>query len=462
MCEYPRSEFLICQNQKTGGAAGETGPCGPDTEIFYWVWENGFPPEGSNVANDEDNWMEIWNNVFMEYNKLPNWSLTKLPAQNVDTGMGLERITTVINGETSVYHTDIFQPIIDIICKTLNVDYNNETQAAIRIIADHTRTTVVMMSDGVLPSNVDQGYVLRRIMRRAIRKAYSLWYSQQFMQPVAQAVIDKLGNTYPNIKENQATILSAIDSEEKQFLATLEKGLKEFEKLLAWFKIALERTGKSVDTISWDKAFKLYDTYGFPIEMTQELASEKWLTVDVEWFNKAFVVHQEKSRTASAGKFKGGLADDSEATTELHSATHLLLAGLRKVLGTHVFQKGSNITPDRLRFDFSHDEKMTQDELKKVEDFVNDAISQWFTVEMKEVPKQQAMDEWVVGSFWEKYPDIVKVYTMKSGSEVFSIELCGWPHVEKSEGMGRFKIKKEEASSRGVRRIKAVLIKEEE
>ncbi len=440
-------------------AAGDTGPCGPDTEIFYWVWESEFPPEGLSVANDEDNWMEIWNNVFMEYNKLPDGTLIKLPAQNVDTGMGLERITTVINSQTSVYDTDIFQAIIETISRRLQVEYNDETQAAIRIIADHTRATVVMMSDGVLPSNVDQGYILRRLMRRAIRKAHSLWHSEQFMQEVAQTVIEKLGNSYPNIRENKETILSAIDAEEKQFLTTLEKGLKEFEKLLRGFQIAFEKTWKIIDTISWDKAFKLYDTYGFPIEMTQELALEKWLQVDVEWFNKAFAEHQEKSRTASAGKFKGGLADDSEATTELHTATHLLLAGLRKVLGTHVFQKGSNITPERLRFDFSHDTKVTPEELQQVEDFVNHAIQKGFEVSVEEMKKEEAQKAWVVGSFWEKYPDIVKVYTIKNDEESYSVELCWGPHVKNSQSLWVFKIKKEEASSRGVRRIKAVLIK---
>lgn len=456
----PEDRISYLPKSENWWAAGDTGPCGPDTEIFYWVGESEFPPEGSNVGNDEDNWMEIWNNVFMEFNRISANTLINLPAQNVDTGMWLERITTVINGETSVYHTDIFQAVIDTICSTLGVQYNLETQSAIRIIADHTRTTVVMMSDGVLPSNVDQGYILRRLMRRAIRKAHSLWHSTSFMQEVAISVIEKLGKTYPNITENKQVILLAIEAEEKQFLVTLEKGLKEFEKLLYWFHIALEKTWKIIDTISWEKAFRLYDTYGFPIEMTEELAKEKWLSVDVDGFNQAFIKHQEKSRTASAGKFKGGLADDSQATTELHTATHLLLAGLRKILGNHVFQKGSNITPERLRFDFSHEEKMTPEELQKVEDFVNSAIQKWFQVEIKEIPKQQAIDEGVVWSFWEKYPDIVKVYSIKNDTETYSIELCGGPHVADSKNMGRFQIQKEEASSRGVRRIKAVLIKD--
>ncbi|MCH8518603.1 alanine--tRNA ligase [Candidatus Gracilibacteria bacterium] len=455
----PEDRISYLPKSENWWAAGDTGPCGPDTEIFYWVGESEFPPEGSNVANDEDNWMEIWNNVFMEYNKLPNGSLTKLPAQNVDTGMGLERITATINGVKTVYHTDIFSDIITKIVGVLGVEKGPQTQKSIRIIADHSRTAAVMISDGVLPSNVDQGYILRKLIRIAIRQAYKLGYKGEFLYQVSEVVIEKLGIAYPHMLEKKSEIIDEIQKEEKQFGEALEKGLKEFDKLLLGFNIALEKTGKIIDTISGDKAFKLYDTYGFPIEMTQELASEKGLKVDVEGFNQAFAEHQEKSRTASAGKFKGGLADDSEATTELHTATHLLLAGLRKVLGTHVFQKGSNITPERLRFDFSHEEKVTAEELQQVEDFVNYAISTNFDVTMTEMPKQEALDMGVVGSFWEKYPDIVKVYTMKSGDEVFSIELCGGPHATNSSTLGKFKIQKEEASSRGVRRIKAVLVK---
>lgn len=455
----PEGRISYLPKSENWWAAGDTGPCGPDTEIFYWVWESEFPPVGSNVANDEDNWMEIWNNVFMEYNKLPDGSLIKLPAQNVDTGMGLERITATINGVKTVYHTDIFSDIINKIVEVLDIKKWPDTQKSIRIIADHSRTAAVMISDWVLPSNVDQWYVLRKLIRIAIRQAYKLGYKWEFLYKVSETVIEKLWQAYPHMREKKSEIMSEIQKEEKQFWEALEKWLKEFDKLLQWFDIAFQRTGKKIDMISWDKAFKLYDTYWFPIEMTVELAEEKWLKVDVEWFNQSFTEHQEKSRTASAGKFKGGLADDSEATTELHTATHLLLAGLRKVLGTHVFQKGSNITPERLRFDFSHEEKMTSEELQQVEDFVNSAISTNFEVTMTEMPKQAALDIGVVGSFWEKYPDIVKVYTMKWWDEVFSIELCGGPHVANSAAMGRFEIQKEEASSRGVRRIKAILVK---
>lgn len=395
----------------------------------------------------------------MEYNRQEDGSLEKLPNQNVDTGMGLERIVATLNGEKTVYNTDIFDYIIQKIEEVLGVEYeNNET--CVRIIADHARTATVMISDGVTPSNVDQGYVLRKLMRIAIRQAHKLGFKGLFLSEIADTIIDKLGIAYPHMIQQKDHILTEISREETQFVETLEKGLKEFDKLVRGFDIAFEKTWNKIDTIAWNKAFKLYDTFGFPLEMTIELAQEKWLKVDVEGFKQAEKKHQELSRKWSEQKFKGGLADASEATTELHTATHLLLAGLRQVLWDHVFQKWSNITAERLRFDFSHDEKVPREDLDKVEAFVNHAIQAGMMVSMEEVPKQTAIDRGVVGSFWEKYPDIVKVYTMKSDSEVFSVELCGWPHVETSNGMGRFKIKKEEASSRGVRRIKAVLIKD--
>ena len=457
----PKERISFLWKEDNWWAAWDTGPCGPDTEIFYWVWDTEFPREGSNVETDEDNWMEIWNNVFMEYNRLPDWKLEKLPAQNVDTGMGLERITATLNWVKSVYETDIFEDIINKISEVLGVEYNDNTKRWIRIIADHTRTATVMISDWVVPSNVDQGYVLRRLIRRAIREAHKLGYNGLFLGEVAWVVIDKLGKAYPHMIDKKSEIIEEIQKEEEQFSKTLEKGLKEFEKLVKWLEIAFEKTGKKIDMIAWTKAFKLYDTYGFPLEMTQELAKEKWLKVDKEGFQKAFKEHQEKSRTASAGKFKWGLADSSEETTALHSATHLMLEWLNRVLGWGISQKGSNITPERLRFDFNFDRKLTKEELEKVEEYVNNAIKSWFKVEMEEMPKQKAMEEWVRGAFWEKYPDIVKVYTMKWNDwTIYSRELCWGPHVKDSSKMWRFKIKKEESSSRGVRRIKAVLIKD--
>lgn len=440
-------------------SAWDTWPCWSDTEIFYWVWESDFPPAWSNVWNDEDNWMEIWNNVFMEFNRWEDWKLSNLQSKNVDTWMWLERITAVLNSEKTVYNTDIFSDIIDVICDTLSLEINNENEKSIRIIADHSRAATFMISDWISPSNVDQWYILRRLIRRAIREGYKLWEKGQFLSPIVEKIINKFEDIYPNIKENKSVILDEINIEEKQFLSTLEKGLKEFDKLIKWFEIAFERTWKKVDTIAWPKAFKLYDTYGFPIEMTKELASERGLLVDEDWFKKAFEEHQEKSRAWASQKFKWGLADDSETTTALHSATHLMLAGLREVLWDHVHQAGSNITPERLRFDFTHPEKVQKDDLEKVEVYVNNAIQSKLKVEIIEMQKNEAKEAWVEGSFWEKYPDIVKVYQMTwENGKVYSKELCWGPHIENSLKMWTFKIKKEEASSRWVRRIKAVLI----
>ncbi|MDD3145632.1 MAG: alanine--tRNA ligase [Candidatus Gracilibacteria bacterium] len=457
----PKTRISYLPKKDNWWAAGDTGPCGPDTEIFYWVGKSEFPPEGSNVGNDEKNWMEIWNNVFMEYNKLPDGTLVNLPAQNVDTGMGLERITATLNGEKTVYNTDIFREIISSISNEIGVEYNDETMKSIRIIADHSRTATVMISDGVVPSNVDQGYVLRRLIRIAIRQAYKLGFKGEFLSKISSTVVDKLGVAYPHMIEKRAEIAYEILREEKQFGETLEKGLKEFDKLVNGFKIAFERTGQVVNTISGEKAFKLYDTFGFPLEMTQELALEVGLTVDEVGFKEAEKKHQALSRAGAEQKFKGGLADSGEETVSLHSATHLLLAGLRKYLGENVHQKGSNITSERLRFDFSNDEKVEKEILDKVEAYVNDAIQNGFETILTNMDKEEARANGVEGSFWEKYPEIVKVYSMVGADgTVYSKELCGGPHVENSKTMGKFKIQKEEASSRGVRRIKAVLIKD--
>ncbi|MFK7780181.1 MAG: alanine--tRNA ligase [Candidatus Gracilibacteria bacterium] len=457
----PKDKISYLPASENWWAAGSTGPCGPDSEIFYWVGKSEFPTEESNVKNDEDNWMEIWNNVFMEFNRLEDGTLENLPAQNVDTGMGLERITATLNGEKTVYNTDIFRDIINTISKEINVEYNEKTLRSIRIIADHSRTATVMISDGVLPSNVDQGYVLRRLMRIAIRQAYKLGFKGDFLYKVADVVIGKLGVAYPHMIEKRQEIIDEILKEEKQFGETLEKGMKEFDKLLEGFKIARERSGVEITNISGDKAFKLYDTFGFPLEMTMELAHERGLTVGEEGFHVAHKKHQELSRAGAEKKFKGGLADNGVETTALHSATHLLLAGLNKVLGGGVTQKGSNITPERLRFDFNFDRKVEREELDKVEEYVNDAIAKGCVVELKNMDKNEAKASGVEGSFWEKYPDVVKVYTFNSpDGKVVSKELCGGPHVENTCDMGKFKINKEQSSSRGIRRIKAILIKD--
>lgn len=440
-------------------AAWPTGPCGPDTEIFYWVGD-GEPSPDSNVKNDEENWMEIWNNVFMEFNRLENGKLINLPAQNVDTGMGLERITTTLNKKKSVYDTDIFEDILLKIKEIVGKDNYNERSG--RIIADHIRTATHMIADGVVPKNIDQGYILRRLIRRAIREFYKMGYEDAVVSKIAEMYIKKFESIYESVKNNREKIIDELQKEEQKFSKTLKDGMKEFEKLLKWFEIAFEKTGKKITEISGDKAFKLYDTYGFPVEMTEELAWERWLSVDREKFEEAFKKHQELSRTASEGKFRWGLSGDGEMETSYHTATHILLAGLRKVLWDHVYQAGSNITAERLRFDFTHGEKMTKEELEQVEKFVNEVIASCASMTMSEMKKDEAKSAGIVGSFWEKYPDIVKIYTLAwADGRIYSQELCGWPHLENTKNMGRFRIKKEGSSSAGVRRIKAVLEKEE-
>ncbi len=468
-----------------------TWPCGPDTEIFYRVWKEEFPPEWSNVETDEKNWMEIWNNVFMEYIKDENGKFNLASMQNVDTGMGLERITAVLNKKVTVYDTDIFSDILEVISQTLWKKYDEETKKSMRIIADHTRTSVIMISDWINPSNVDQGYVLRRLLRRAIREGYKLWNKWQFLTPIANKVISKFEWIYESVTKNKQLIIEEIEREEKQFLSTLENGLKEFEKAFLKPKYFMscnyedETFRKKLDdnnfeiskrwcAFSWKDMFKLYDTYGFPPEMTLELLREKFNIANSNWkdaiLNEAFILdeykdafkkHQELSRAWAEQKFKWGLADDSEATTALHSATHIMLAWLRKVLWTHVHQAWSNITAERLRFDFTHPDKVTPEQLKAVEDYVNEAIKNECVMTLEEIKKVDAeRDDTIEASFWEKYPEVVKVYTLKSPLwVVYSRELCWGPHVANTCSMWRFKIQKEEASSRWVRRIKAVLEK---
>ena len=443
-------------------------PGGPDSEMFWDFGEELGLHEKSEYkdgpchpACDCGRFLEFANNVFMQYKKTEEW-FVELENKNIDFWGGLERIAVAITNTPDVFMGDLFDSVRSKIEEFSGKKYGADEKEtkAFRVIMDHLRVVVFLIADGAPPSNKDQGYFTRRMLRRAIRYARDLWIESGLSVEAAAWVIEEYKEQYPELLEKREQILADIESEEKQFLVTLEKWLKEFEKLLSGFQIAFERSGKKITQIAWGKAFKLYDTYWFPIELTEDLAEEHGLTVDREGFEKAFEDHKALSRKGAEQKFKWGLADDSVATTELHTATHLLLAGLRKVLWDHVFQKGSNITAERLRFDFSHDVKVQREDLDKVEAFVNNAIETNMKVSIQEMEKQAAMDAWVVGSFWEKYPDTVKVYTMQSDGEVFSVELCGWPHVEESTGMWRFKIKKEEASSRGVRRIKAVLIKE--
>ncbi|MBU0936785.1 MAG: alanine--tRNA ligase, partial [Spirochaetes bacterium] len=431
-------------------AAGPVGPCGPDTEIFYWVGE-GLPPAGSNKGSDSANWMEIWNNVFMEYNRVDEHTLVKLPKQNVDTGMGLERTIAVLNGKTSVYQIDIYQAIIAAIGQVSGYTYGEDPlkDMSVRIIADHTRTASFIIGDpkGVSPGNVGAAYVLRRLIRRAVRHSRKLGIEGGFLGKLAEVVIAKFQSAYPELAENRQRILDDLAREEAKFLETLQKGEHEFEKMLP----NLLKNPQKI--MSGRLAFKLYDTYGFPIELTLELAAENGLTVNREEFDDAFKKHQELSRAGAEQTFKGGLADQSEATTKYHSATHLLQKALKLVLGDHVAQKGSNITAERLRFDFSHSAPMTPEEIKKVEDIVNEQIKRDLPVTMEILPLEEAKASGATALFGEKYESVVKVYSMGD----FSKEVCGGPHVEHTGQLGSFKIQKEQSSSAGVRRIKAVL-----
>ena len=431
-------------------AAGPTGPCGPDTEIFFWVG-NGLPPAGSNKGTDSENWMEIWNNVFMEYNRIDGHTLVKLPKQNVDTGMGLERTTTILEGKKSVYLTEIFQPVIARIGELSGYVYGSDEakDRSVRIIADHVRSAVFILGDqkGVVPSNVGAGYVLRRLIRRAVRHGKKLGIDKPFLTDLADTVIDNFKGPYPELEANADKVRTELVAEEKKFSDTLRKGEAEFEKVLPNL---MKNPRKE---IPGRVAFRLYDTFGFPIELTEELAAENGFSVDKDGFKEAEKKHQELSRTQNAGTFKGGLAEQSEITTKYHTATHLLHQALKNVLGDHVAQKGSNITADRMRFDFSHPVPMTKEEIRQVEDIVNEQIQRDLPVTMEIMDLEEAKKSGATALFGEKYESKVKVYTIGD----FSKEVCGGPHVEHTGLIGTFKIQKEQSSSAGVRRIRAVI-----
>lgn len=424
------------------GPAGQTGPCGPDTEMFYWVGPSELPPPGSNPATDDPHWLEIWNDVFMQYNKQENGTFVPLKQQNVDTGMGLERVAAVLQGVSSVYDTDRMKPIVD------RVTTDRSTPARerhARIVTDHLKAATFMIADGVRPSNVDQGYVLRRIIRRAIRSLRQLGiHDQGACVAVADEVMAQYRHVYAHLRTHERAIQETLGQEEQQFGKTLHEGLKQFTKTVEHI---------SGSTIDGQSAFHLYDTYGFPIELTKELAAEQSLSVDEAGFAKAFEAHQALSRAGAEQKFKGGLADNGAETTKLHTATHLLNAALRTVLGPHVQQKGSNITAERLRFDFNHPDKMTPEQIAAVEKLVNDAIAQDLPVSYRLASVEHAKEEGAIGVFDDKYDAEVKVYSMGG----FSKEICGGPHVARTGMLGSFAIQKEESSSAGVRRIKAVV-----
>ena len=426
------------------GPAGQTGPCGPDTEMFYWTGE-GDAPEVFDTENNQ--WVEIWNDVFMQYNKTEEGYIP-LEQKNVDTGMGLERVTAILQGKSSCYETELFIPIFEKLDALRGISAPTERSCEERIIADHVRTAVFMMGDGVVPGNVDQPYVLRRILRRTILKGRELEINKGFIPDLAQVVIDNYSDVYPQLSNNAEVIMDELKREEEQFARTLEKGMREFHKLIQ--KVPEHVTNKM---ISGKNAFKLYDTHGLPLELTEELAAEQGFAVDRKGFEKAFKKHQELSRKGAEQKFKGGLADDSEKTAALHTATHLLHEALRRVLGDHVAQKGSNITAERLRFDFTHPEKVTKEQLAEVEKMINEVIQKNFPVNCEEMDVEEAKNAGAIGLFVDKYGERVKVYSIGD----FSKEICGGPHTANTGSLGAFKIKKEESSSRGVRRIKAVL-----
>lgn len=444
--------FFLPREDNWWGPAGETGPCGPDSEMFIDTGRPACGPEckpGCSCGK----YFEVWNDVFMQYKKTAEGKFVEMDRKCIDTGMGIERTIAILQGKKSVYETEVMQPILKKIQELSGISYGQDekTDVSMRIVADHIRTSTFILGDqrGCTPSNVGQGYILRRLIRRAVRNGKHLGIEGPFLAKVAQVVIDLYGEPYPELVENKEKVFSELTLEENKFSETLEKGEKQFEKMTYF----LEKQG--VKEIAGGSAFKLYDTYGFPIELTKELAAEKGFTVDVKGFEEAFAKHQDLSRTAVAGQFKSGLGDHSEQTTALHTATHMLQAALRQVLGDHVQQKGSNITPERLRFDFTHNEKMTPEQIKKVEDIVNEEIAKDLKVTVQTMTLEEAQKQGAMAFFSSKYGEQVTVYSIGD----FSKEVCAGPHVEHTGDMGHFHILKEESSSAGVRRIKAVLEK---
>lgn len=424
--------------------AGEEGPCGPDTEMFY---DTGKEPcsEHCEPSCDCGKYVEIWNNVFMEYFKDKN-GYSKLKQKNVDTGLGLERMAMLLQGKETPFDTEIFEPVMKKLTELSKKD-NIESK---RIVAEHLRSSIMIISDGGKPSNVDRGYILRRLIRRMIRHINKLEIDLSSLEDLVYLNIDTLNELYPELEANKEMIKSVIIEEKDKFVKTLAKGEKEFFKEISGIK------EKSINVLPGSMVFRLYDTYGFPPEVTKELAKENGFGIDIKEFNRLFEIHQQKSRAGSEQKFKGGLAEQNKETIAYHTATHLLNAALKKVLGSDTHQKGSNITTERMRFDFNCDHKLTDEEKAKIEEVVNDWIKAGLDVKCEEMKKEDAVKSGAECMFIEKYPDIVTVYTIGNVSK----ELCGGPHVKNTSELGKFKIKKEEASSSGIRRIKAVLIKE--
>ena len=439
--------FYLPKENNWWGPAGVTGPCGPDTEMFIITDKEPCGPDCSPACSC-GRYLEIWNDVFMQYNKKEDGTFEPLAQKNVDTGMGLERTICVLNGKKSVYETDLFENILGKIAELSGKTYGEDeaTTKAFRIIADHMRTSTFIMGDdrGVSPANVDQGYVLRRLIRRAVRYGMEIGMPEGFTGEIAKVIIEQYKDVYPELKRNEAFVLDQLALEETRFAKTLKQGNREFEKLAQRMKDS---------RIDGESAFHLYDTYGFPVEMTCELAKDAGLTVDMEGFKECFKKHQATSQAGAEQRFKGGLADHSAQSARLHTATHLLHAALRKVLGDEVAQKGSNITAERLRFDFSFGRKMTKEEIAEVERLVNEAIDAHAPIVCEEMTVPEAQAQGAIGLFTSKYGENVKVYTMGP----YSKEICGGPHATNTGDLKSFKIQKEESSSAGVRRIKAVI-----
>ena len=435
-------ERIAATSEDNFWIAGETGPCGPDSEMFYWRSDDEIP---KSFDPEDKRWVEIWNDVFMQYEKKADGTVIELPKKNVDTGMGVERTTAILEGVNDNYASSIWRDVIEKIEEISGKSYKDD-YFSMRIIADHIRTSVFILGDdaGVVPSNTDRGYILRRLIRRMIRHARKLNIdlNSDFEVTLAELIINKYSKYYEELSKNKERIIDELAKEKVKFSKTLEKGLKVFEKETA-----------NLNKIDKDLAFKLYDTYGFPIELTCELAEEKNMEVDTEGFKEKFKEHQEKSRTASKGMFKGGLAGDSETETKYHTATHLLNAALKITVSEDVHQKGSNINNERMRFDFSCDHKLTPEEIKNTEDLVNKWIKEDLPVSVKEMTKEEAVKIGAEHMFIERYPDVVTVYFVGDVSK----EICMGPHVKSTSEIGTFKIVKEEASSAGVRRIKAII-----
>lgn len=443
-CGIPEERiYFYGKDDNWWGPAGETGPCGPDTEIFLDTGKEACGEE-CQPSCDCGKYVEIWNNVFMQYNKTSEGKYEILSQQNVDTGMGLERIAFLLQGVNDVFETEIFAPIIDKI-KSIAKNPNPES---VRIIADHMRSSSLLIVDGVVPSNLGQGYILRRLIRRAIRHMRKIQMNPDSITELVEFLISNLSNMYPELEENKEIIRAELKKEKNRFMNTLLKGEKEFAKIVT----KLEED--NIKEIEGQLVFRLYDTFGFPPEVTSELANEHGLSIDQVGFNKCFEEHQEKSRQDAKGTFKGGLSDHSQETTMYHTVVHLLLESLQRVLGNHVIQKGSNITSERARFDFSHPEKVQRDLLDKIENMINEQIDRGLEVTCEEMTLDKARQIGAKGIFDSKYGELVKVYTIGD----FSKEICGGPHVENTNKLRHIKIKKEEAVSSGVRRVKLVFI----